>query len=170
MLLKRSGTDNWLETEKWKWCRKRVEWKFPGKQRGFWGTIFPILLCILSPNFIHLLLLSNSLIPLPRGTPRVYMPLYKYKRSINRAWEVNWLICNNNKKRRNSCSEWEEDQNMENMPPGYRFYPTEQEIITFYLRNKLEGQKEHMNRVIPVLNIYDYNPSQLPRTYNNNLI
>ncbi|KAE9585372.1 putative transcription factor NAM family [Lupinus albus] len=53
---------------------------------------------------------------------------------------------------------------MENMAPGYRFYPTEEEIISFYLHNKLEGVKEEiMNRVIPVIDIYAYNPSQLPR-------
>lgn len=52
---------------------------------------------------------------------------------------------------------------MGNMPPGYRFYPTEEELILFYLHNKLEGEREDMNRVIPVVDIYDYNPSQLPR-------
>ncbi|XP_027353285.1 NAC domain-containing protein 90-like [Abrus precatorius] len=52
---------------------------------------------------------------------------------------------------------------MENMPPGYRFYPTEEELILFYLHNKLEGDKECLNRVIPVVDIYDYNPSQLPQ-------
>ncbi|KAK7396710.1 hypothetical protein VNO78_17868 [Psophocarpus tetragonolobus] len=52
---------------------------------------------------------------------------------------------------------------MANMPPGYRFYPTEEELISFYLHNKLEGIREDMNRVIPVVDIYDYNPSQLPQ-------
>ncbi|KAL1352129.1 hypothetical protein HN51_016113 [Arachis hypogaea] len=52
---------------------------------------------------------------------------------------------------------------MENMPPGYRFYPTEEELISFYLRNKLEGVREDMNRVIPVLDIYEYSPSELPQ-------
>ncbi|KAK7337263.1 hypothetical protein VNO77_17828 [Canavalia gladiata] len=49
------------------------------------------------------------------------------------------------------------------MPPGYRFYPTEEELISFYLHNKLEGEGEYLNRVIPVVDIYDYNPSQLPQ-------
>lgn len=52
---------------------------------------------------------------------------------------------------------------MENMPPGYRFYPTEEELISFYLHNKLEGVIKDMNRVIPVVDIYAYNPSQLPQ-------
>ncbi|KAK7284838.1 hypothetical protein RJT34_19591 [Clitoria ternatea] len=49
------------------------------------------------------------------------------------------------------------------MPPGYRFYPTEEELISFYLHNKLHGERDDMNRVIPVVDIYDYNPSQLPQ-------
>ncbi|RDX66073.1 NAC domain-containing protein 90, partial [Mucuna pruriens] len=56
-----------------------------------------------------------------------------------------------------------ERSNMENMPPGYRFYPTEEELISFYLHNKLQGEREDINRVIPVVDIYDYNPSQLPQ-------
>ncbi|KAI4348941.1 hypothetical protein L6164_009601 [Bauhinia variegata] len=53
---------------------------------------------------------------------------------------------------------------MENMPPGYRFYPTEEEIVSFYLRNKLDGERhQDMNRIIPELDIYDYNPWDLPQ-------
>ncbi|KAI4300510.1 hypothetical protein L6164_033880 [Bauhinia variegata] len=53
---------------------------------------------------------------------------------------------------------------MEDMPPGYRFYPTEEELVSFYLRNKLDGaEREDMNRIVPVLDIYDYNPWDLPQ-------
>ena len=52
---------------------------------------------------------------------------------------------------------------MENMPPGYRFYPTEEELVSFYLLKKLEGdQREDLNRVIPVVDIYDHQPWDLP--------
>ncbi|KAK6244491.1 hypothetical protein QUC31_010900 [Theobroma cacao] len=55
---------------------------------------------------------------------------------------------------------------MEDMPPGFRFYPTEEELVSFYLRNKLEGKREDLNRlmdrVIPVVDIYDFNPWDLP--------
>ncbi|XP_062112710.1 NAC domain-containing protein 90-like [Humulus lupulus] len=51
--------------------------------------------------------------------------------------------------------------------PGYRFYPTEEELISFYLHNKLEGQREDLNRlinrVIPLLDIYEFNPWDLPQ-------
>ncbi|CAN4121317.1 unnamed protein product [Withania somnifera] len=48
------------------------------------------------------------------------------------------------------------------LPPGYRFYPTEEELVEFYLRNKLEGKREDIQRVIPVVNIYNHNPTELP--------
>ncbi|KAH7512194.1 hypothetical protein FEM48_Zijuj12G0064700 [Ziziphus jujuba var. spinosa] len=55
---------------------------------------------------------------------------------------------------------------MEDLPPGFRFYPTEEELVSFYLHSKLEGTREDLNhvmdRVIPVLDIYDYNPWDLP--------
>ncbi|KAG5583983.1 hypothetical protein H5410_044417 [Solanum commersonii] len=48
------------------------------------------------------------------------------------------------------------------LPPGYRFYPTEEELVEFYLRNKLDGKRNDIQRVIPVVNIYHHNPSELP--------
>ncbi|XP_038690345.1 NAC domain-containing protein 90-like [Tripterygium wilfordii] len=55
---------------------------------------------------------------------------------------------------------------MDNMPPGYRFYPTEDELVSFYLHNKLENTRDDlyhvMDRVIPVLDIYHFYPSDLP--------
>lgn len=49
-------------------------------------------------------------------------------------------------------------------PLGYRFYPTEEELVSFYLYNKLEGRNEEdMQRVIPVIDIYDKDPWDLPR-------
>ncbi|URE30209.1 No apical meristem (NAM) protein [Musa troglodytarum] len=48
------------------------------------------------------------------------------------------------------------------VPPGYRFYPTEEELIGFYLRNKLDNRREDMERVIPVADVYRCDPWQLP--------
>ncbi|KAG5553298.1 hypothetical protein RHGRI_011233 [Rhododendron griersonianum] len=50
---------------------------------------------------------------------------------------------------------------MEELPPGFRFFPTEEELVSFYLHNKLEGIREDLDRVIPVLYIYDFNPWDL---------
>ena len=56
---------------------------------------------------------------------------------------------------------------MDMMPPGFRFYPTEEELVSFYLHNKLEARREDllraMDRLIPVLDIYGFNPWELPR-------
>ncbi|XP_047309316.1 NAC domain-containing protein 90-like [Impatiens glandulifera] len=52
---------------------------------------------------------------------------------------------------------------MENMAPGFRFYPTEEELISFYLNRKLDGRDEGLERVIPQLYIYDFNPWDLPK-------
>ncbi|KAK8540096.1 hypothetical protein V6N13_048811 [Hibiscus sabdariffa] len=53
------------------------------------------------------------------------------------------------------------------MAPGFRFYPTEEELVSFYLHNKLEANRDDlnnvMNQVIPVVHIYDYNPWDLPK-------
>ncbi|XP_052206845.1 NAC domain-containing protein 90-like [Diospyros lotus] len=50
------------------------------------------------------------------------------------------------------------------MPPGYRFYPTEEELVLFYLRNKLAGKRPEIDRVIPVVHgIYQLEPWQLPK-------
>ncbi|CAN0879389.1 NAC domain-containing protein 90 [Linum grandiflorum] len=52
-------------------------------------------------------------------------------------------------------------------PPGFRFYPTEEELISFYLHHKLESRGQHrMDRVIPLLDIYLHDPWDLPRTAN----
>ncbi|XVF07621.1 hypothetical protein REPUB_Repub06bG0155000 [Reevesia pubescens] len=55
---------------------------------------------------------------------------------------------------------------MEDMP-GFRFYPTEEELVSFYLHNKLEGKSEDlnhlMNQVIPDVDIYAFNPWDLPQ-------
>ncbi|KAI6669807.1 hypothetical protein NL676_004692 [Syzygium grande] len=53
---------------------------------------------------------------------------------------------------------------MEEYPTGFRFYPTEEELISFYLHNQLHGLKQDkIHRVIPVLHIYDTEPWNLPQ-------
>lgn len=51
---------------------------------------------------------------------------------------------------------------MNEFPPGYRFFPTEEELVGFYLQNKLENNREEdMERVIPVVEVYSVDPWQL---------
>ncbi|TQD87061.1 hypothetical protein C1H46_027389 [Malus baccata] len=56
---------------------------------------------------------------------------------------------------------------MEDLPPEFRFSPTEEELISVYLQKKLDGRSEDLNRVvdriIPVVYIYELNPWELPR-------
>ncbi|XP_030456914.1 NAC domain-containing protein 90-like [Syzygium oleosum] len=53
---------------------------------------------------------------------------------------------------------------MEEYPTGFRFYPTEEELISFYLHNQLHGLKQdRIHRVIPVLDIFDTEPWNLPQ-------
>ncbi|XP_019158985.1 PREDICTED: NAC domain-containing protein 90-like [Ipomoea nil] len=52
---------------------------------------------------------------------------------------------------------------MEDLPTGFRFYPTEEELVSFYLRNKLRGERPDINLVIPVVNIYLHRPWELPQ-------
>ncbi|XP_057806553.1 NAC domain-containing protein 90-like [Salvia miltiorrhiza] len=55
---------------------------------------------------------------------------------------------------------------MEEMTTGFRFFPTEEELISFYLHNKLEVEEDkssnNIHRVIPILDIYELDPWQLP--------
>ncbi|KAJ1440716.1 NAC domain [Sesbania bispinosa] len=51
---------------------------------------------------------------------------------------------------------------MEDLPPGFRFFPTEEELVGFYLHNKLEGQSNSIERVIPVIDINGVEPWNLP--------
>ncbi|XVE59598.1 hypothetical protein DITRI_Ditri05aG0058700 [Diplodiscus trichospermus] len=46
---------------------------------------------------------------------------------------------------------------------GFRFFPTEEELISFYLRNQLKGKRQEMHQVIPVFNIYEVEPWELPQ-------
>ncbi|PIA28184.1 hypothetical protein AQUCO_07200079v1 [Aquilegia coerulea] len=54
---------------------------------------------------------------------------------------------------------------MDEHPPGFRFYPTEEELISFYLRKKLEGDREAelFHRLVPVIDLYQFDPWHLPQ-------
>ncbi|XP_024975464.1 NAC domain-containing protein 90-like isoform X2 [Cynara cardunculus var. scolymus] len=52
---------------------------------------------------------------------------------------------------------------------GFRFYPTEEELISFYLKHKLHcsntSRIQQIQRVIPQLHVYDFYPWDLPREF-----
>ncbi|XP_047965274.1 NAC domain-containing protein 90-like [Salvia hispanica] len=45
---------------------------------------------------------------------------------------------------------------------GFRFSPSEEELLSYYLPKKLNGSTPTIDRVIPLLPIYDYSPWELP--------
>lgn len=52
------------------------------------------------------------------------------------------------------------------LQPGFRFYPTEEELVSFYLHNKLQGLTQ-LDTVIPVVPVYDLEPWHLPGIISN---
>lgn len=49
------------------------------------------------------------------------------------------------------------------LPPGFRFHPTDEELIGYYLKRKVEGLKFELE-VIPVIDLYKFDPWELPGT------
>ncbi|KAK4254510.1 hypothetical protein QN277_009886 [Acacia crassicarpa] len=45
--------------------------------------------------------------------------------------------------------------------PGFRFHPTEEELVEFYLRRKVEGKRFNVE-LITFLDLYSYDPWELP--------
>lgn len=52
------------------------------------------------------------------------------------------------------------------IPPGYRFRPTDEELIVYYLLKKINNQPLPLN-LINQCNVYEKNPQQLAGTYVN---
>lgn len=50
------------------------------------------------------------------------------------------------------------------IPVGFRFYPTEVELISFYLRFQLHGGNATIHSLIPILDVFSVEPTQLPST------
>lgn len=49
--------------------------------------------------------------------------------------------------------------------PGFRFHPTEQELVGFYLKRMVQGKLQNFN-YIQMLELYRYDPWDLPSFYN----
>ncbi|TKY53865.1 putative NAC domain-containing protein 94 [Spatholobus suberectus] len=64
---------------------------------------------------------------------------------------------NNNNNNNNKPDDHEHDMVM----PGFRFHPTEEELVEFYLRRKVEGKRFNVE-LITFLDLYRYDPWELP--------
>ncbi|KFK31456.1 hypothetical protein AALP_AA6G114100 [Arabis alpina] len=47
------------------------------------------------------------------------------------------------------------------LPPGFRFHPTDEELIDYYLKRKVEGLEIELE-VIPEIDLYKFDPWELP--------
>ncbi|GMI75338.1 NAC-LIKE, ACTIVATED BY AP3/PI, Arabidopsis NAC domain containing protein 29, NAC-like [Hibiscus trionum] len=54
-----------------------------------------------------------------------------------------------------------ENKTSSDLPPGFRFHPTDEELIVFYLRNQAKS-KPCPASIIPEVDIYKFDPWQLP--------
>ncbi|KAL7082286.1 hypothetical protein ACP275_14G089800 [Erythranthe tilingii] len=87
----------------------------------------------------------------------------------NNQEESNSIISNinnnnniNNKQEDDRDQEEEDEQHEEEMVmPGFRFHPTEEELVEFYLRRKVEGKRFNVE-LITFLDLYRYDPWELP--------
>lgn len=52
--------------------------------------------------------------------------------------------------------------------PGFRFHPTEEELVEFYLRRKVEGKRFNVE-LITFLDLYRYDPWELPGIYETSI-
>ncbi|KAK6945663.1 NAC domain [Dillenia turbinata] len=71
--------------------------------------------------------------------------------------EENNTTCSQNKNSNNKDDQHEHDMVM----PGFRFHPTEEELVEFYLRRKVEGKRFNVE-LITFLDLYRYDPWELP--------
>ena len=47
------------------------------------------------------------------------------------------------------------------LPPGFRFHPTDEELVGYYLKRKVERLEIELE-VIPVIDFYKFDPWELP--------
>lgn len=81
-------------------------------------------------------------------------------RSHDESEEVVEVVVEVDKK---TTTEDEENDDHEHdmVMPGFRFHPTEEELVEFYLRRKVEGKRFNVE-LITFLDLYRYDPWELP--------
>ncbi|XP_073151736.1 NAC domain-containing protein 1-like [Henckelia pumila] len=53
-------------------------------------------------------------------------------------------------------------RNCNELPPGFRFHPTDEELIMCYLRNQATSRPCPVSNIIPEVDIYKFDPWELP--------
>lgn len=52
------------------------------------------------------------------------------------------------------------------LPPGFRFHPTDEELVNYYLKRKIQGQEIELD-IIPEVDLYKCEPWELAGMYND---
>jgi hypothetical protein len=60
----------------------------------------------------------------------------------------------------------DEEEGEDFVLPGFRFHPTNEELVTFYLQRKVAGKRLSIE-IIKEFDIYKHDPWDLPSTYLN---
>lgn len=68
---------------------------------------------------------------------------------------------NNNNEEERSKQDDNDEHEHDVVMPGFRFHPTEEELVEFYLRRKVEGKRFNVE-LITFLDLYRYDPWELP--------
>ncbi|XP_021720834.1 NAC domain-containing protein 35-like [Chenopodium quinoa] len=68
---------------------------------------------------------------------------------------------NNDKQQQDDQQQGDDEHEHDMVMPGFRFHPTEEELVEFYLRRKVEGKKFNVE-LITFLDLYRYDPWELP--------
>ena len=50
--------------------------------------------------------------------------------------------------------------------PGFRFHPTEEELLDFYLKRVVQGKKLQFD-IIPTVHLYRHDPWELPGKFDS---
>lgn len=46
-------------------------------------------------------------------------------------------------------------------PPGFRFHPTDEELVLYYLKRKICGRRLNLD-IIAAIDVYKWDPEELP--------
>ncbi|KAK4491314.1 hypothetical protein RD792_002050 [Penstemon davidsonii] len=68
---------------------------------------------------------------------------------------------NNNNNSTQEDNKQQDEHEHDVVMPGFRFHPTEEELVEFYLRRKVEGKRFNVE-LITFLDLYRYDPWELP--------
>ncbi|CAL9007636.1 unnamed protein product [Prunus brigantina] len=61
-----------------------------------------------------------------------------------------------------SISTMEEGDSIPVVLPGFRFYPTEEVLVSYYLKKKIEGKDSNFSHIIPEIDVCKHEPCDVP--------